>query len=66
MFPQEVEEKMKTMSPVMFKDFVKPFQVNFEEVLSRPPYCIKWFKKIADLEFCSFFVVGNETYDLYL
>ncbi|CAI8584226.1 unnamed protein product [Vicia faba] len=27
----EVEEKMKTMSPVMFKDFVKPFQVKLEE-----------------------------------
>ncbi|CAL5196766.1 unnamed protein product [Lathyrus oleraceus] len=27
----EVEEKMKTMSPVMFEDFIKPFQVNFEE-----------------------------------
>ncbi|XP_058747323.1 ATP-dependent zinc metalloprotease FTSH 12, chloroplastic isoform X2 [Vicia villosa] len=27
----DVEEKMKTMSPVMFEDFVKPFQVNFEE-----------------------------------
>ncbi|WJX87517.1 ATP-dependent zinc metalloprotease FTSH 12, chloroplastic, variant 2 [Trifolium repens] len=27
----EIEEKLKTMSPVMFEDFVKPFQINFEE-----------------------------------
>lgn len=45
MFPQEVEEKMKTMSPVMFEDFIKPFRVNFEEVLSCP-YCINWLKKL--------------------
>jgi hypothetical protein len=36
MLLQEVEEKLKTMSPVMFEDFVKPFQINFEEVLSPP------------------------------
>ncbi|XP_034211075.1 ATP-dependent zinc metalloprotease FTSH 12, chloroplastic isoform X4 [Prunus dulcis] len=27
----EVEEKMKDLSPVMFEDFVKPFQINLEE-----------------------------------
>ncbi|XP_004516246.1 ATP-dependent zinc metalloprotease FTSH 12, chloroplastic isoform X1 [Cicer arietinum] len=27
----EVEEKVKRLSPVMFEDFVKPFQVNVEE-----------------------------------
>ncbi|KAF5477314.1 hypothetical protein F2P56_003963 [Juglans regia] len=27
----EVEEKMKGLSPVMFEDFVKPFQINLEE-----------------------------------
>ncbi|XP_075645953.1 ATP-dependent zinc metalloprotease FTSH 12, chloroplastic [Castanea sativa] len=27
----EVEEKLKTLSPVMFEDFVKPFQINLEE-----------------------------------
>ncbi|KAF7824391.1 ATP-dependent zinc metalloprotease FTSH 12, chloroplastic isoform X1 [Senna tora] len=27
----EVEEKMKGMSPIMFEDFVKPFQINVEE-----------------------------------
>ncbi|KAF3961098.1 hypothetical protein CMV_014251 [Castanea mollissima] len=27
----EVEEKLKTLSPVMFEDFVKPFQINLEQ-----------------------------------
>ncbi|MED6144837.1 ATP-dependent zinc metalloprotease FTSH 12, chloroplastic [Stylosanthes scabra] len=27
----EVEEKMKPLSPVMFEDFVKPFQINIDE-----------------------------------
>ncbi|XP_057948063.1 ATP-dependent zinc metalloprotease FTSH 12, chloroplastic [Malania oleifera] len=27
----EVEERMKGLSPVMFEDFVKPFQINLEE-----------------------------------
>lgn len=27
----EVEEKLKGLSPVMFEDFVKPFQINLEE-----------------------------------
>ncbi|XP_021299489.1 ATP-dependent zinc metalloprotease FTSH 12, chloroplastic [Herrania umbratica] len=27
----EVEEKMKGLSPVMFEDFVKPFQINLDE-----------------------------------
>ncbi|XP_057725689.1 ATP-dependent zinc metalloprotease FTSH 12, chloroplastic isoform X1 [Arachis stenosperma] len=27
----EVEEKMKPLSPVMFEDFVKPFQININE-----------------------------------
>ncbi|KAI3988565.1 hypothetical protein MKX01_011462 [Papaver californicum] len=27
----EVEEKMKGMSPVMFEDFVKPYQINLDE-----------------------------------
>ncbi|XP_031262695.1 ATP-dependent zinc metalloprotease FTSH 12, chloroplastic-like [Pistacia vera] len=27
----EVEEMMKELSPVMFEDFVKPFQINLEE-----------------------------------
>ncbi|KAJ7948980.1 ATP-dependent zinc metalloprotease FTSH 12, chloroplastic [Quillaja saponaria] len=27
----EVEEKMKGLSPIMFEDFVKPFQINLEE-----------------------------------
>lgn len=31
---QEVEEKLKGLSPVMFEDFIKPFQINLDEVLS--------------------------------
>ncbi|RVW68839.1 ATP-dependent zinc metalloprotease FTSH 12, chloroplastic [Vitis vinifera] len=27
----EVDEKMKGLSPIMFEDFVKPFQINLEE-----------------------------------
>ncbi|XP_043688912.1 ATP-dependent zinc metalloprotease FTSH 12, chloroplastic isoform X2 [Telopea speciosissima] len=27
----EVEEKMKGMSPIMFEDFIEPFQINWEE-----------------------------------
>ncbi|EYU27570.1 hypothetical protein ABFS82_13G145300 [Erythranthe guttata] len=27
----EVEERMKGLSPIMFEDFVKPFQINLEE-----------------------------------
>lgn len=30
---QKVEEKMKGLSPVMFEDFVKPYQINLEEVI---------------------------------
>lgn len=29
---QEVQQMMKELSPVMFEDFVKPFQINLEEV----------------------------------
>ncbi|OVA12409.1 Peptidase M41 [Macleaya cordata] len=29
----EVEEKMKGLSPVMFEDFVQPFQINLDEVI---------------------------------
>lgn len=32
LFFQEVEERMKGLSPVMFEDFVKPYQINLEEV----------------------------------
>ncbi|XP_042519393.1 ATP-dependent zinc metalloprotease FTSH 12, chloroplastic isoform X2 [Macadamia integrifolia] len=28
---REVEEKMKEMSPIMFEDFIEPFQINWEE-----------------------------------
>lgn len=27
----EVEEKLQGLSPVMFEDFVKPFQINLQE-----------------------------------
>ncbi|KAM1761667.1 ATP-dependent zinc metalloprotease FTSH 12, chloroplastic-like [Malus domestica] len=27
----EVEEKIKDLSPVMFEDFVKPFQIDLEQ-----------------------------------
>lgn len=30
----EVEERLRGLSPVMFEDFVKPFQINLEEVNS--------------------------------
>ncbi|GLT31963.1 hypothetical protein SLA2020_066600 [Shorea laevis] len=33
----EVEEIMKGLSPVMFEDFVKPFQINLEEEGPLPP-----------------------------
>ncbi|XP_059661736.1 ATP-dependent zinc metalloprotease FTSH 12, chloroplastic [Cornus florida] len=32
----EVEERIKGLSPVMFEDFVKPFQINLEEVGDGP------------------------------
>ncbi|KAH0874443.1 hypothetical protein HID58_071805 [Brassica napus] len=33
----EVEEKMKSLSPLMFEDFVKPFQINADEEEPLPP-----------------------------
>lgn len=30
---QEVEERIRGQSPIMFEDFVKPFQINLDEVV---------------------------------
>lgn len=35
---------MKDLSPVMFDDFVKPFQINLEEVLDGPIVFINFLK----------------------
>ncbi|CAL5392167.1 unnamed protein product [Camellia sinensis] len=35
---QEIEEKIKGFSPIMFEDFVKPFQINLEEVEGQLPH----------------------------
>lgn len=34
LYSQEVEERMKGQSPVMFEDFVKPYQIDPDQVQS--------------------------------
>ncbi|KAG2679621.1 hypothetical protein I3760_11G058500 [Carya illinoinensis] len=44
----EVEEKMKGLSPVMFEDFVKPFQINLEEVPFFLSLLLNWLARPRD------------------